>query len=716
MKRRIIHPKDYKNPLRLFEIVINNLIVRNRVNEYLSHSQVANIVFNNGDSIHQSYLSRVTNKFGDYMIRSKGFYKFNVVLIKQHFPDFFDSNNPKLNSIDEIRLAIKHEKEASFRKRMGRIIYISKNECVGENAQYFFYNLYLKLDSDDTMKIYEGMRVKLALDREKYFLTALAFNEDNNMLTVQYNSNLEIKLKNASKKRIIIDAVWILDKLNECLIDYPMKKNPVGKLFYSNWKPKSIETNLEFYSGVLDETQKKSLQKCLSNDITAIWGPPGTGKSTTIGYLLLELFKRQEKTLVCSIANVAVDSILKNCLSAFRKYETTEKPIDYRGGKVLRIGYSSDDSINDNNDIKLESNETRTANNKLRRIKKKLQDINLNVIDKIELTSTRLDLLGKLELEKKRIIEKSSIIFATASKIEIDNVLRNINIDNVIIDEASMMSAPHLLAVAKNANKRIIIAGDFRQLGPIAISQSSMSYKWLHKDLFSFFGIDHTISNFYHPCLTMITNQRRFHESICKLINRPFYDSQLKTKTLNKNLKLYQKAPHKEKIILYYDLANNEDYLTLRTKEQSRINQFSINYVINKIIKPLQKHSLRSKFSIAIITPYRGQVNGYKMELKKEISNQDFLARIKYGTVHSFQGSEADLIIFDMVDSKNEKIGRLFWQNTGERLINVTISRATGKLIFVGDIKTITEGSGYMNVSSNVKNVLKAIELNRVEN
>jgi len=55
------------------------------------------------------------------------------------------------------------------------------------------------------------------------------------------------------------------------------------------------------------------------------------------------------------------------------------------------------------------------------------------------------------------------------------------------------------------------------------------------------------------------------------------------------------------------------------------------------------------------------------------------------GTVHAFQGSEADVIIWDLVDTRNHKIGRLYQQDTGDRLTNVAISRAKGKLVIVGD-------------------------------
>jgi len=72
--------------------------------------------------------------------------------------------------------------------------------------------------------------------------------------------------------------------------------------------------------------------------------------------------------------------------------------------------------------------------------------------------------------------------------------------------------------------------------------------------------------------------------------------------------------------------------------------------------------------------------------------------RIAAGTVHAFQGAEADIIIRDLVDSRDQPIGRLYRGDTGNRLVNVAISRAQGKLILIGDPETFLNGSGYQAV------------------
>jgi superfamily I DNA and/or RNA helicase len=88
--------------------------------------------------------------------------------------------------------------------------------------------------------------------------------------------------------------------------------------------------------------------------------------------------------------------------------------------------------------------------------------------------------------------------------------------------------------------------------------------------------------------------------------------------------------------------------------------------------------------SIAIITPYRGQVNLIRRWLHQERQLDAKLSGIEVGTVHAFQGGEADIVIFDMVDGPpRARPGMLFRDDTGMRLVNVAVTRARGKLVFI---------------------------------
>lgn len=108
----------------------------------------------------------------------------------------------------------------------------------------------------------------------------------------------------------------------------------------------------------------------------------------------------------------------------------------------------------------------------------------------------------------------------------------------------------------------------------------------------------------------------------------------------------------------------------------------------------LESHPLKGNFSIAIITPYRAQVNRINSLISSSHLSKDIKEKLKVGTIHSFQGSQADMVIIDLVDSKDKPLGKLYQREQGQRLMNVAITRAKSKLVVVGDIDAIIHGGG----------------------
>ncbi|KAK2371482.1 P-loop containing nucleoside triphosphate hydrolase superfamily protein [Trifolium repens] len=75
----------------------------------------------------------------------------------------------------------------------------------------------------------------------------------------------------------------------------------------------------------LNESQKSAISACLSSSqcnhqstVDLIWGPPGTGKTKTLGTLLFALLKRNCRTLVCTPTNVAIKEVAYRVLSMVR--------------------------------------------------------------------------------------------------------------------------------------------------------------------------------------------------------------------------------------------------------------------------------------------------------------------------------------------------------------------------------------------------------------
>jgi hypothetical protein len=91
----------------------------------------------------------------------------------------------------------------------------------------------------------------------------------------------------------------------------------------------------------LRSEQEEAVQIALRTPITLIWGPPGTGKSTTVAALIAELVTRNLRTLVVSNTNLAVDGLLRKLATAIRKESY------FQQGAIVRHGRMTPEKANE---------------------------------------------------------------------------------------------------------------------------------------------------------------------------------------------------------------------------------------------------------------------------------------------------------------------------------------------------------------------------------
>ncbi|MCJ7632552.1 AAA family ATPase, partial [Candidatus Bathyarchaeota archaeon] len=81
--------------------------------------------------------------------------------------------------------------------------------------------------------------------------------------------------------------------------------------------------------------QKMGILTALSQEVTYIWGPPGTGKTKTLATILNLLIKARQSVLLVANTHVAVDEILKNFVG------NKENASIIEAGKIIRLGVST---------------------------------------------------------------------------------------------------------------------------------------------------------------------------------------------------------------------------------------------------------------------------------------------------------------------------------------------------------------------------------------
>jgi superfamily I DNA and/or RNA helicase len=84
--------------------------------------------------------------------------------------------------------------------------------------------------------------------------------------------------------------------------------------------------------------------------------------------------------------------------------------------------------------------------------------------------------------------------------------------------------------------------------------------------------------------------------------------------------------------------------------------------------------------SVAVITPYAAQA----AEIRRLLAARRIADTVECSTIHRFQGRECDVVILDLVDAAPMRPSALL--GDAPNLLNVSISRARGKLVIVADV------------------------------
>jgi hypothetical protein len=83
--------------------------------------------------------------------------------------------------------------------------------------------------------------------------------------------------------------------------------------------------------------------------------------------------------------------------------------------------------------------------------------------------------------------------------------------------------------------------------------------------------------------------------------------------------------------------------------------------------------------TVGVVTPFRAQADLIKLMLGTDT------ARVRVGTVHTFQGGECDAMVFSLVATESMDPGGLRFFDRDENLWNVAVTRAKALLLVIGD-------------------------------
>lgn len=237
--------------------------------------------------------------------------------------------------------------------------------------------------------------------------------------------------------------------------------------------------------------------------------------------------------------------------------------------------------------------------------------------------------------------------------------------DLVVMDEAGQCNlASSLIPIVRGVD--LLLVGDTNQLQPVTVIDSRVNQKFLEE-----FGIKKEYDYVDNSILSCMTSKDknskslllRYHyrcgTKIASFPNARYYNDQLKL--LNDN----------PGSLVYVDVHNSKN----------SIDRNSYLMEATEIVNIIKSGKYKD---VGIITPFVNQAKLINSLLEKEN-----IADVKAGTVHTLQGSEKPTIILSSALSLKTGKRTLEWIENNSELINVAVTRAKERLIFVGDKEAI---------------------------
>lgn len=427
---------------------------------------------------------------------------------------------------------------------------------------------------------------------------------------------------------------------------------------------KHDEYGIEFVQGNLNlEQRNAAAELSQASPVGILHGPPGTGKTTVLCEIALQAIKHNQSVYMTAPSNAACDLLVRSML----KHQA----------KVLRIG----------NPARVSEQERQCSFK--RKCLEHLHAGHLHDLeDEIKLAKKKMnargfdrehaDKLSFLRGERERI--RKQIIQSVLNEIQVfvgtpsglyDPVIRDRVFDLVILDEATQASEP-IAWMALARSKRSILAGDPMQL-PSVVMSSDAEKLGLSNSLFErMLGAP----NYMSRC--RLNRQYRMNHQIMQFISENFYQGALVADESVATRGMFEEGIQEvhNHPFEFIDTAG-AGYIEGTDETITSLYNTGEAEVVKKIVNEYLSLGVSPK-KITVIAPYRAQVR-----VLKELFGDNEVA---VGTVDSFQGQENDMVIISCVRSNaNSTIGFL----KDRRRLNVALSRASKKLILVGDSATL---------------------------
>lgn len=398
-----------------------------------------------------------------------------------------------------------------------------------------------------------------------------------------------------------------------------------------------------------------------------LWGPPGTGKTTTLGVLLAEYLdtRPDARALLLSTTNYAVDlatlAVDKALLKGRREHL---RPMVQRlGTRFDAAAYAGREHLIPTEDGDLIARLARAES----------QRPSARDATALKAWADRVAALrDELRASSLRVLQRCRLAAMTTTRAAFTlKSLRELATDGeppfdlVVFDEASQVSLAHTLALMPLGRARLF-AGDPQQLSPVVRSEDRLAQRWLGRSAFA-----------HMPragaSVALLDEQSRMAAPIGDLVSELFYDGLLRVAA---DVSADWRAERTRALGDIPPEVHVQVQRMTRDGGWSAHERGPVRRESAEAVAALAEQALAQGWQpdeLIVLTPFRAQ----RALIRQCLRARGLPETLRVSTVHRAQGSEAPVVLFDPADGAQP-----FLQGeAAQRLLNVALSRAQAKLV-----------------------------------
>lgn len=401
-----------------------------------------------------------------------------------------------------------------------------------------------------------------------------------------------------------------------------------------------------------------------------LWGPPGTGKTTTLGVLLAEYLAREPaaRVLLLSTTNQAVDQATLAVDKALHKgrREALRAGVQRLGTRFDAAAYAQREHLLPTQDRDLIA---RLARAEAARPTARDAQALKAWADRVAALRDEMRGASLKVLQRCRLAAMTTTRAAFTLK-----TLRELSPDGeppfdlVVFDEASQVSLAHALALMPLGRARLF-AGDPQQLAPVQRSDDRLARRWLGRSPFAEMPRG-------GPAVALLDEQSRMAPPIGELVSELFYDGALRVAgdalASPDWLKARQRRLGELPAERHVHLQRMKTDGGWVAAERGPVRRESAEAMAALVAQALASGDWQPN-ELIVLTPFRAQ----RALIRQCLRARGLPEALRVSTVHRAQGSEAPVVLFDPADGAQP----FLHGEAAQRLLNVALSRAQAQLV-----------------------------------